>query len=190
VADGQDNCPRVPNPDQLDSNGDGVGDACSGDQDGDGVPDYIQHRAPRLVALVRLALKEGWADKLFDNVEAFAAELRARRRDGRLNAPVWASLVALSLAAASLGVSGCGATLAVTPGVCVEKQCTVAQLVVERGEVAGVEVLQRELPDAEAFVVVERGRDSGTAWVRAVGGEVSAGFCVDVLVWSECHASE
>ena len=34
-----DNCPNVPNADQIDSDGDGHGDACDGDVDGDGVPD-------------------------------------------------------------------------------------------------------------------------------------------------------
>jgi len=41
VADPQpeDNCPFIPNPDQRDSVGDGTGDACRGDYDGDGVLD-------------------------------------------------------------------------------------------------------------------------------------------------------
>ena len=34
-----DNCPFVPNDDQADADGDGVGDACTGDDDGDGVVD-------------------------------------------------------------------------------------------------------------------------------------------------------
>ncbi len=41
-ASSADNCPEVSNPSQLDSNGNGIGDACEGtapDADGDGVPD-------------------------------------------------------------------------------------------------------------------------------------------------------
>lgn len=39
VADGTDNCPLVSNADQADADGDGTGDACEGDEDGDGIPD-------------------------------------------------------------------------------------------------------------------------------------------------------
>ena len=44
VPDGLDNCPAVPNPDQADSDQNGVGDACQ-DKDGDGILD-IQDNCP------------------------------------------------------------------------------------------------------------------------------------------------
>jgi len=37
IPDGYDNCPFVANPDQLDQNGNGIGDACDPDIDGDGI---------------------------------------------------------------------------------------------------------------------------------------------------------
>ncbi len=40
VVDGEDNCPCVDNPDQVDTDLDGEGDACYGDLDYDGVDDY------------------------------------------------------------------------------------------------------------------------------------------------------
>ena len=39
IEDSLDNCPRVANPDQADSDNDGIGDACDGDRDGDGIVD-------------------------------------------------------------------------------------------------------------------------------------------------------
>src|SRR5690606_7299046 len=40
IADSIDNCPETPNPDQADSDGDGIGDVCDdSDTDGDGIAD-------------------------------------------------------------------------------------------------------------------------------------------------------
>ena len=43
MADRQDNCVRVSNSQQQDTDGDRYGDACDADDDGDGVPDELDN---------------------------------------------------------------------------------------------------------------------------------------------------
>lgn len=43
IANERDNCPFYYNPDQIDANGDGVGDVCEDDYDHDGQPNYLDN---------------------------------------------------------------------------------------------------------------------------------------------------
>jgi hypothetical protein len=42
LRDTLDNCPKAANPDQIDTDGDGQGNVCDADDDGDGLPDAIE----------------------------------------------------------------------------------------------------------------------------------------------------
>lgn len=43
IPDRIDNCPSVPNGNQLDTDGDNIGDACDDDKDNDGIKDHVDN---------------------------------------------------------------------------------------------------------------------------------------------------
>ncbi len=66
-----DNCPDVPNPDQTDSDGDGIGDACDDDSDNDGMDDAFEATFTCLDPATDDATADPDADGLENIVEMF-----------------------------------------------------------------------------------------------------------------------
>lgn len=66
IVDGIDNCPRQVNPDQKDSNGNGIGDICD-DYDYDGVPTYIDNCQDVINSDQKDADKDGIGDACDDD---------------------------------------------------------------------------------------------------------------------------
>lgn len=75
VQNCDDNCPYVRNREQTDLNGDGVGDACADDEDGDGVAD-IDDVCPTEFGA---AINEGCPDEFIDCVCSLPADSRTQR---------------------------------------------------------------------------------------------------------------
>ena len=77
VVDAQDNCPGLPNPDQIDTDSDGQGDACDPDDDNDGIPD-AQDRCPD--SLQRPVRPDGCAAPRSRILAASASRVRGRTK--------------------------------------------------------------------------------------------------------------
>jgi hypothetical protein len=82
VADADDNCPNVANPDQADTDGDGTGDACEPDGDGDGVIDDNDNCLTVFNPLQEDADVDGLGDACDDNSYAPAVATDAQNVSG------------------------------------------------------------------------------------------------------------
>lgn len=154
------------------------------DANADGVPDGLEARHPGIAAILRIAAREGWVE----DAERALNSLAVRKMDA--STPSRGASIIGALAALVGGglVAGCGASLTLAPKVCVDDQCTAVEIVVDRrGDVVRTEVVRSELDNASASVAVRSEHANGVAWVWVENGEITSGYCLDVLSWSECH---
>jgi len=72
ICEGSDNCPDDYNPDQTDTDGDGIGDVCDDDDDGDYMPDAYENAHACLDPLVDDSMANYDGDELFNYGEMIA----------------------------------------------------------------------------------------------------------------------